>query len=154
MQVALKPLRIMRRSAITEAAFPTSLKPDTPITGSVSIANPAETPQDAKVEIIPQWTDKIFTATKNIPAGETASFLFPEEFIDETGAPAELLMPETDAILTINEYMPSTVTEPTDTVEVTIKVEWLYVKYGPLLLWQWLALGGATLLLMVAFTRK
>jgi len=147
--------RMIRPFGITAAEFPKTLKPGDPITGTVTVTNTTDAAQDIKVEIIPQWIAKKFTSTKTgIPAGQTATFTFPDEFVDETGAAASLTMPNTTATLTINEYLPATATTPTDTKTVTIGVQWLYMKLGPLTLWQWLIVGFLGIIVAYAATRK
>jgi hypothetical protein len=149
-------LKTAVRFQITGTQFPASLSPNQPITGTVTVQNPAaDVAQDIKVVITPKWVTKTFTATKTaVPAGETATFIFPADFTDETGAPAALVMPNQDATLTIDAYVPATATSPTDTATVTIKLSWLYAQIGPLLVWQWLAVGGGLIFLYIISKRK
>jgi hypothetical protein len=141
---------------ITGVQFPASLSPGQPITGTVTVQNPAtNVAQDIKVVITPQWVAKTFAATKTaVPPGESATFTFPADFTDETGAPAALVMPNQDATLKIDAYVPATATSPTDTATVTIKLYWLYSTIGPLTVWQWLLVGGGLLLLYTILKRK
>jgi hypothetical protein len=149
-------LKTAVRFQITGTQFPASLSPNQPITGTVTVQNPAaDVAQDIKVVITPKWVTKTFTATKTaVPAGETATFIFPTDFTDETGAAASLLMPNQDATLTIDAYVPATATSPTDTASVTIKLNWLYAQIGPLTTWQWLAAAGGLLILYTLTKRK
>jgi hypothetical protein len=145
----------MPKLQITSVQFPANLSPGQPIAGTVTVQNPGTTAQDIKVVITPKWVTKTFTATKTaVPAGETATFIFPADFTDETGAPAALAMPNQDATLTIDAYVPATATSPTDTATVTIKLNWLYAQIGPLLVWQWLAVGGGLIFLYMLVKRK
>jgi hypothetical protein len=149
MFLSMKPVRLQ----ITSTQFPASLSPGQPITGTVTVQNPAAEAQDIKVVITPQWVTKTFAATKPVSAGEAATFIFPTEFTDETGAPAALTMPSQDATLTVDAYIPATAKSPTDTATVTIKLNWLYAQLGPLLVWQWLAIAGGVIFLY-AISRK
>jgi hypothetical protein len=152
--IAFRPL-LPTGLQITGVQFPASLSPGQPITGTVTVQNPATEAQDIKVVITPQWVAKTFTATKTaVPAGESATFTFPVDFTDETGAPAALAMPNQDATLKIDAYVPATATSPTDTATVTIKLYWLYSTIGPLTVWQWLLVGGGLLLLYAISKRK
>jgi hypothetical protein len=145
---------LMPKLQITSVQFPATLAPNEPITGSVTVTNPSAEAVDIKVIITPKWVAKTFTCVKtHVPAGETATFIFPSDFIDETGAPAALTMPNQDATLTIDAYVPATAKSPTDTATVTIKLNWLYAQVGPLLVWQWLAIGGGVIFLY-AISRK
>jgi hypothetical protein len=145
----------MPKLQITSVQFPASLSPGQPIAGTVTVQNPGTTAQDIKVVITPKWVTKTFTAKKTaVPAGETATFIFPADFTDETGEAASLLMPNQDATLTIDAYVPATAKSPTDTATVTIKLSWLYAQIGPLLVWQWLAVGGGLIFLYIISKRK
>jgi hypothetical protein len=161
--MAIRPVQLTARlygfarlqGVITSVAFPSQLKPGDSITGTITVTNPNTVNHTYTIHVIPQWdTTKETTASKTVPAGQSATYNFPADFAPAANLP--LLMPNKQAVLTIRaiDEAGNNVGETTVTINVPFYLQQICI--GPVCIPVWALLAGAAFLVIIGVvaTRK
>lgn len=143
---------IPQAEATIQHTFPAKLKPKESIVGTITVTNNTAGAASWAVHVIPQWAPNLETATSltAIPAGQSATFTFPDDFAPKENLP--LLMPNQTANLTLRvvDGAGTVIAE----ITATIEIEWYQKLYFGIPLWMLMAGGAAFLIIVAAATRK